>query len=591
VKRGPTPQGDCPRFTQERVWVQNGVMNQDGEVTTSYDPWAPNMASCEVLAPDGKVKTVNTYSTAGWQKGMTIQATVLALNATTGAWETKKTATVTQEHDGAADASFATNPRITKTTISDPELHTSTTRVTYTTPADFRVNNGYTDTLNVRLPKRVEECADSNCSTVLRTSVIDYSVPNLSEYVARRILGLARYEYLYKGAESLANLRSKVEYRYDEPNDTQDTFLAGVPTPASQHDGTNYGAAMAWRGNANRIRRHSVDQSDGTLGSYVESRAAYNVTGTPAYAKDALGHTASFGYTDSFFQNVNRTHPDPANRLQTYAYPTTVTDPDNFTASSSYNYDMGVVTEARTPKPNQTAAQQGPPSRNYYDAVGRLVRSVSDANGAYTRRVYPAKMDVVETYTLIEAGKESRATQVLDGIGRTRHFSRYLPPLSDTGTGAYAGNYSGQRFDFDEMGRLTRQSNPAEVTASWAFAGEDTAWVYTLQTYDWKGRPLKTTNTDLSTSEYDYGGCGCAGGEVVSTRDEVGRRQRVTYDELGRPRKTQIFTQQDKNVAFTISPSETPYSTVTNSYDALDHVVEMRERAEADNVEIGRAHV
>jgi hypothetical protein len=32
--------------------------------------------------------------------------------------------------------------------------------------------------------------------------------------------------------------------------------------------------------------------------------------------------------------------------------------------------------------------------------------------------VYPAKMDSVDSYTLIETGKESRSTQVLDGAGR-----------------------------------------------------------------------------------------------------------------------------------------------------------------------------
>jgi YD repeat-containing protein len=573
-----TPQADCPRFKEERSWVEYGVRNQSGEVAVSYDTWAADMASCEVTLPDNTTKQVSNYYTSAdeWKKGLT------ASEVTISGGQTVRTTTLTWEHDGGAGAAYSTNPRVTRTTVSDPQQHTRTTRVTYTVPADFQGESGYTGTLNLSLPKKVEECADSNCTAAKRTTVTDYKVPNLGQYVARRILGLARRQYLYDGPESVVNLRARVENLYDEANNPQDTFLAALPSPsptASQHDGANYGQSMTWRGNANRVRRYSVDQSNGTVGSYVETRLSYNVTGTVAYAKDTLGHKSSFSYTDSFYLNINRTHPDPQYRLQTYAYPTTVTDPDNFTASTAYNYDLGVVTEARTPKPNVTLNEPGPLSRRYYDAAGRLVRSSSDASGASTRVVYPAKMDVVESFTLIEAGKESRVTRVLDGTGRTRHSARYLPPLSDDGTGTYAGNYSGQRFDYDEMGRLARRSNPAEVTASWAFAGEDSAWVYTLQSYDWKGRPLTTTNADGTTVEYKYGGCGCAGGEVVTVRDEVGRRQRVTYDVLGRALKTQVLTTQPKTEELSEGVDADVYSTATNTYDAFDHVLQVAEQA------------
>lgn len=52
---------------------------------------------------------------------------------------------------------------------------------------------------------------------------------------------------------------------------------------------------------------------------------------------------------------------------------------------------------------------------------------------------------------------------------------------------------------------------------------DDTGWLCTQQTYDWKGRPLITTNTDGTQSSAAYDGCGCAGGEVVTLTDEVER--------------------------------------------------------------------
>jgi hypothetical protein len=82
-----------------------------------------------------------------------------------------------------------------------------------------------------------------------------------------------------------------------------------------------------------------------------------------------------------------------------------------------------------------------------------------------------------------------------------RAASRYLPSLTDTGTGTYTGNYSGQKFDFDAVGRPVRQTNPAEITPGWLPAGDDAAgWVYTRRTYDWKGWPLKTTHAADNTT-------------------------------------------------------------------------------------------
>jgi YD repeat-containing protein len=85
------------------------------------------------------------------------------------------------------------------------------------------------------------------------------------------------------------------------------------------------------------------------------------------------------------------------------------------------------------------------------------------------------------------------------------------------------------------MGRVSQQTNPAEMNASWVPSGDDAAgWSSTTQTYDWNSRPLLTTNPDGHTRESVYGGCGCAGSDQVTKRDEQGRRKRYTNDVLGR---------------------------------------------------------
>jgi YD repeat-containing protein len=110
---------------------------------------------------------------------------------------------------------------------------------------------------------------------------------------------------------------------------------------------------------------------------------------------------------------------------------------------------------------------------------------------------------------------------------------------------------------------------------AWPATGDDASagWLYTLQTYDWKGRPLVTTNpsvtsnpAETTTKVASYSGCGCAGGEVVTLTDEVGRRQKVYSDVLGRTAKTEVLN-WDGSV----------FSYITSAYDALDQVTAVRQ--------------
>jgi hypothetical protein len=436
-----------------------------------------------------------------------------------------------------------------------------TTRVTYTTPSDFQGESGYTGTLNLRLPKRVEEC-DGGCAHVLRTSVTDYRVPNLDQYVSRRILGLARYQKLYDGAAE-ANLRSQVGYVYDETGDDgpgPDKFIAALPTPAAQHDAAVYGQpfdaatgqGLRWRGNARRARRYSVDQASGAVGGYVESRAGFNVTGTLAYTKDAEGHKTSVSYADSFYLNVNRTHTNPQQQLKTYAYPTTVTDAEGFTTSTTYNYDMDVTTKTRTPKPNVTTDQVGGPEvTRFYDAAGRALKMKNSVNGAHTEWAYDPSMTLIRSYTTVSDDSVQNpalrlyAATALDGAGRVRGTAQDFP---DSTGPAPVGNYTARVTDYDAAGRAVFQSNPTEmriVGGVWTPTGDDAnsgAWKGTTRVYDWKGRPKRTVDPEGADTLFDYSACGCAGGEVVTVRGHRFRPTRRRHRGVARRRSTTTRT-------------------------------------------------
>src|SRR5262249_542927 len=134
---------------------------------------------------------------------------------------------------------------------------------------------------------------------------------------------------------------------------------------------------------------------------------------------------------------------------------------------------------------------------------------------------------------------------------------------------------------YDQLGRSWQQSNPTEINNSWVPSGDDaTGMYYTHQTYDWKGRPLVTTNTDGTTKEASYAGCGCAGGEVVTLTDEgtldggvaKRRQQKIYSDVFGRTVKTEILNWQGGSV----------YSATVNTYNVRDEIEQVRQYAGAE---------
>ncbi|HEV7746049.1 MAG TPA: hypothetical protein VGO56_13700 [Pyrinomonadaceae bacterium] len=168
---------------------------------------------------------------------------------------------------------------------------------------------------------------------------------------------------------------------------------------------------------------------------------------------------------------------------------------------------------------------------------------------------------------------EAYSISFTDGAGRP-YYSASNHPGSN-------GGYRGVNTLYDVMGRVWKASNPTEVNSSSTPFGDDVAgWLYTTQTYDWKGRPLVTTNPDLTTRTASYSGCGCAGGEVVTLTDEgtidagvaKRRQQKIYADVFGRTAKTETFNWQGPSV----------YATTVNTYDARDQVTLVRQYAGAE---------
>ncbi len=232
-----------------------------------------------------------------------------------------------------------------------------------------------------------------------------------------------------------------------------------------------------------------------------------------------------------------------------------------------YNFDFGATTRTQSPTP--AGQSQGAIQTMTYNTLGQLERVTTVNNGAYKRFWYGP--DYTASYaTVNNVADELYSIAVTDGLGRVIGAAGNHPG-SD-------GGYRLVNSIYDQLGRTWKVSNPTEVNNSWTPYGDDSAGIYyTQQTYDWKGRPLITTNPDGTTKEASYAGCGCAGGEVVTLTDEgtidagvaKRRQQKIYSDVLGRTVKTELLNWQGGS----------PYSATVNTYNVLDQVTQVRQYA------------
>ena len=553
---------DCPRFTERRDWAQfwngdtDGTVASGEEAITTFavptsDSWttpsgAPQTGMrSQVTQPDGtsdKIYFAGTAQENGWHRGLP------ALVNTYDNGGVLRRQVETTWIQNTTSVSYPLNPRVIETNVFDPAGNRARTRTDY---QPFNLGNG----MSCQLPVDVLEYA-ADATTVLRRTRTLYNLN--SAYTTRRIIGLVSERLLYEsGVISSATLIARVAFNYDESGSIQ-----GTDAPVQHDDNDLTGTPVIARGNLSSVKRYDVID---TL-QFTTSSMKYNTAGAMVFAKDAANNEVRISYADAFSDGQLR---------NTLAYVTTVTDPDLNSTTTKYSFDLGVVTLVQTPKPNSLTYEPGPQQIFTYDALGRLERVSNSVNGAYTRFEYPASQIRVDTYKTVQQGlAEAHSFKITDGLSRVIAAAKVHPDS--------VGGFSGQRLIYDKMGRVIKTSNPTETSAvgspfSWVTAGDDASagWIYVEQTYDWKDRPLVTTNPSITSNpaettskQISYSGCGCAGGEVSTITDEVGRVQKIYKDVLGRAFKVEI-----------LNPDSTTYATTVKSFNPRDQVTRLRQYA------------
>jgi len=585
----PTTSTDVPRFTSTSTTTEK--FNDGSPSTVTVTNTAPSAAAnyslpgsisinssvvkVAVASHPNQLYTRIHFGGSGWKEGL-----VLATEDCTDTGSTCDTrerwswTDYTQDNTGL---SFILNPRVIETRVGDgTNVKKTTISYRYDTPTSSYLY-GLPETVTI-----------GDLSTVLKTQTTTYNLN--SDYTSRRIIGLPSETKLWEGTSS-GTLMSKVTFDYDVGGYTG---TGQSLTDATQHCTTTssscttaYGTGFTYRGNQTSVKRWDA-AAPTSEGSAVESTVVYNIAGSPISKTTPWNgtsyRTVSIGYTDVWNDGVSRT---------TYAYPTSITDPNSQSSTVKYRFDIGANVEATSPAPhNQT---HGKKTKRVYDTYGRLQRDsvfVDTAEQSYTRYVYPDNNgNQLQVFTtLIDDPESTSGPDTADEVMTETFFDGAGRPLrTRTPHPGSIGEWSATKTEYDILGRVIGQSVPTEVSVSgstWAPAGDDSAgYKMTYQEYDWMGRVVRKINTDgnPAASENDsdvfisYSSCGCAGGlettiegEKVPRTDTSGtarRKQKLYQDPLGRTTKVETFGWDGIAV----------YSTLAKTYNGRDQVTLSRQ--------------
>jgi RHS repeat-associated protein len=549
------PQSDCPRMSERRDWAQD--WNNGAEAITNYaetknhtwlmpdQSWhtgTMTQASSPIYYVfEGTPRTnvayrvvQRTYAHAtGWDNGLPLLERTYQQRVSDG-YETLRRTVWTNWTQDNTSVNYPINPRPVEINVDDPQGNRKRTTIQYTAHG---------------LPEMVREWGGANASQVLRRTYYQYNLDNV--YVSRRMIGLPGITQIYEGENTLM---SKVEYHYDWANHF--TALA----PSTQHDSSNYSASFtAGRGLVVGVLRYNKDMPNDSNQAMWVSFSGYDLAGSTLWMQDGHGHRANIDYADSFWT-------DSTNTRNTRAYPTRFTDADSHFSTAEYNYDLGTVTRAQGPPP--AGQTQGVIQTMRYDSAGRIERVTNQVNDAYARYEYDPNYGHTRTYTTTKDLNSIAYTNTIrDGAGQVRLFVASHP--------GSVGGYRAQLMSYDALGRVVERTSMTEITGGGTPIGDDAAgYQRTLQWYDWKGRLTLTTFPNGNTVEADYGGCGCAGGEVVTTRDERGRRKKLYRDTLGRLAKVEEMNWLE---------SQGVYSTTNYAYNGRDQITNINQQGQTRN--------
>jgi YD repeat-containing protein len=383
-------------------------------------------------------------------------------------------------------------------------------------------------------------------SSPLRTSETTFLTSD-ANYRDRNILGLVSLSVVKKVAENGAEtIVSQSSFSYDEsefpllPYDT----LTGWTNPPSIYRG-NITSAGRW-----------VDYPTST---WIYTHAQYDQCGSVRKAWDArdttLTNPSQVNYKDSFSSGGPR---------NTYAFPTSTTSavPDptgtygqttGLVSTAVYDFNTGFVTSATDANGKTTTFE-------YNDPLNRL-KKTTRPDGGWTTVEYSDEPG--NTYVCTQTLQQSTPSQnVLESYQYFDKLGRSVRSFASEGA-----TYLASATEYDRIGRVLKASNPFR-TSLLGGTVTPSGLVWTTNTYDSLNRLTVVTAPDSSQAKTDYGYSLVSGylGTTVTATDPALRNRKSITDASGRL----IRTIEDPN-GYPASPTPRAYQT-NYTYDVLNNL-------------------
>ncbi len=312
-------------------------------------------------------------------------------------------------------------------------------------------------------------------------------------------------------------------------------------------DSTNYGTSHAYRGNPTAVTAYAnAAAQTGAVTSYSQ----YDMLGNVLKTIDANGNAATISYSDNFGSPDNNattnSTPSQISGYNTFAYPSSSTNPMNWTAYVQYDYFTG--------QPVNAQDINGAVSKTIYsDALDRPTQSVSAVGTSLESQTTIAYDDTNRTITTTSDlntlnDNLLKSISLYDGLGRTIEQRSYEAD----------GDYRAIQTQYDALSRPYKQSNrfrPTEVNSN-------NPILWTTGSFDSLGRATSITTPDSAVVQTSYSG------NSTTVIDQAGKVRRSITNAIG-----QLIRVDEPNASNQLDVSGSQYQPTSYTYDVLNNLL------------------
>ena len=413
--------------------------------------------------------------------------------------------------------------------------------------------NFYTGSI-VHDPNPPPTCSLYSGSTPDRTTTFSYL--GGSNYLTTTGRNISNRPTSIVVTNASSGIVSKTLYSYDGGT------LVGSPTGVVNHDDTNFGSGLIYRGNLTQIQRLVSGTSN-----YLTKSMTYDITGQMRSETDWNNNGATYSYADNYY-NDGGDSSNPTScctSSNTNAYLTSITQGSLVTSLGHY-WGTGAVASVTDPN-SQTSYS------HFYDLMNRPT-STQTPNGGWALTPWDLTGTTetgLEAYTGITSTQSTGCSScrhdkvVTDGLGRLSTTKLVNDPDDPS-------NGTNGVISYDSHGRVSSVSNPYRTSSDPTYGS--TTFLYDgldrkTQITEADGSPLYTyygatitspsgqTTQQCSTSTYGRG-------YPILMIDEVGHRRQTWTDGFGR-----IIETDEPNSSGMLSPKSCYIYDLNNNLTAV----------------------